>query len=137
MFTTERCPSARGHRGPLILEMVGQASVVASVGMDVGLVEAVVVEMVVEVVVLEARMVHVRHMARMMRMVEVSQVTPAPEEPRLGAPNSVSPYSRTVPLHVMVLLSAVQADGQQQQQQQNGHSRACDQAHESRTPREA
>lgn len=66
---------------------------VASVGVPVGLVEAVLVEMVVEMVVVEARMVHVRRMARTMGMVQVSQVAPAREEPGLSPPNSVSPYS--------------------------------------------
>lgn len=88
----------------------------------VGLVVAVVVEMVV----LEPRMVHVRHMARMMGTVKASQVAPAWEEPRLDPPDSVSPYSRTIPLHIIVLLSAMQAGGQQQQQQKKSYSTACD-----------
>lgn len=52
-----------------------QASAVTSVGLVVGL----VVVVVVQVVVLEACMVHVRHMTRKMGMVKVSQVAPAPE----------------------------------------------------------
>lgn len=77
-----------------------------------GLVVGLVVVVVVQVVVLEACMVHVRHMARKMGMVKVSQVAPAPEEPRLDPPDSVSPYSWMVSLHVIVPLSTVQAGGQ-------------------------
>lgn len=110
-----------------------QASVVTMVDVMMGLMVAVVVE----VVVLEACMVHVRHTARMMGTVKVSQVAPAWEEPRLDPPDSVSPYSQTIPLHIIVLLSTMQAGGQQQQQQQKSHSSACDQAHESRAPQEA
>lgn len=77
-----------------------------------GLVVGLVVAVVVQVVVLEACMVHVRHMARKMGMVKVSQVAPAPEEPRLDPPDSVSPYSWMVSLHVIVPLSTVQAGGQ-------------------------
>ena len=104
-----------------------------SVGVEAGLVEVVVVQ----VVVMGAHVVRMRHTARMMGMAKVSQVAPAWEEPRLGPPNSVSPYSWTVPLHVMVLLSTVQASGQQQQKQQHGHSGTHDQAHESRAAQEA
>lgn len=110
-----------------------QASAVAMVGVMVG----IVVVVVVEVVVLETRMVHVRHMARMMGMVKVSQVAPAWEEPRPDPSDSVSPYSRTIPLHIKVLLSSMQAGGQQQQQQKKSYSSACDQAHQSRAPQEA
>lgn len=46
---------------------------------SVGLVVGLVVVVVVQVVVLEACMVHVRHMTRKMGMVKVSQVAPAPE----------------------------------------------------------
>lgn len=102
----------------------------ASVGVETGLV-------VVVVVVMGAQVVRMKPMAKMMVMVKVSQVAPAREEPRPGPPNSVSPYSRTVPLHVMVLLPAVQAGGQQQQQQQHSHSGTCNQAHESCAPQEA
>lgn len=77
-----------------------------------GLVVGLVVVVLVQVVVLEACMVHVRHMARKMGMVKVSQVAPAPEEPRLDPPDSVSPYSWMVSLHVIVPLSTVQAGGQ-------------------------
>lgn len=77
-----------------------------------GLVVGLVVAVVVQVVVLEACMVHVRHMARKMGMVKVSHVAPAPEEPRLDPPDSVSPYSWMVSLHVIVPLSTVQAGGQ-------------------------
>lgn len=77
-----------------------------------GLVVGLVVAVVVQVVVLEACMVHVRQMARKMGMVNVSQVAPAPEEPRLDPPDSVSPYSWMVSLHVIVPLSTVQAGGQ-------------------------
>lgn len=70
------------------------------------------VAVVVQVVVLEACMVHVRHMARKMGMVKVSQVAPAPEKPRLDPPDSVSPYNWMVSLHVIVPLSTVQAGGQ-------------------------
>lgn len=77
-----------------------------------GLVVGLVVVVQVQVVVLEACMVHVRHMARKMGMVKVSQVAPAPEEPRLDPPDSVSPYSWMVSLHVIVPLSTVQAGGQ-------------------------
>lgn len=79
-----------------------------------GLVVGLVVAVVVQVVVLEACMVHVRQMARKMGMVKVSQVAPAPapEEPRLDPPDSVSPYSWMVSLHVIVPLSTVQAGGQ-------------------------
>lgn len=66
---------------------------VASVRVQVGPVEAVLVEMVVEMVVVEARMVHVSRVARMMGMVQASQVGPAREEPGLSPPNSVSPHS--------------------------------------------
>lgn len=103
----------------------------ASVGVEVGLV------VVVQVVVMGAHVVQVRPTAKMMVMVKVSQVAPTRKQPRPGPPNSVSPYSRTVPLHVTVWLPAVQAGGQQQQQQQHSHSGTCDQAHESRAPQEA
>lgn len=112
-----------------------RASAVASVGVEVGLVGAVVVQMLV----VQSRVVHVRPMARMVGvvgMVKVSQAAPGWEEPRPGLPNSVSPYSRTVHLQIMVLLSTVQAGGQHQQQQQDGQGSACDQAHESRAPQE-
>lgn len=94
---------------------------------------------VVQMMVVQSGMVHVRSMARMVGMVgvvKVSQAAPGWEEPRPGLPNSVSPYSWTVHLHIVVLLSTVQAGGQHQQQQQNGQSSACDQAHESRAPQE-
>lgn len=139
VFITERCPSAQEHEGPLVWRwQVGdsrhpQASAVAMVGVMVG----IVVVVVVEVVVLETRMVHVRHMARMMGTVKVSQVAPAWEEPRPDPSDSVSPYSRTIPLHIKVLLSTMQAGGQQQQQQKKSYSSACDQAHQSRAPQEA
>lgn len=123
-------PFCTGMWGPTHPEMVGQASAVPSVGMQVGLVVAVVMQ----VVVLQAPVVHV---ASVMGLVEVSQVAPTREEPRLDPPDSVSPHRRTVPLHVIVPLPSMQAGGQQQQQQQNGHSTACDQAHESRAPQEA
>lgn len=77
-----------------------------------GLVVGLEVAVVVQVVVLEACLVHVRHMARKMGMVKVSQVAPAPEEPRLDPPDSVSPYSWMVSLHVIVPLSTVQAGDQ-------------------------
>lgn len=104
-------------------------------GVEVGLVGAVVVQMMV----VQSRVVHVRPMARMVGMVgvvKVSQAAPGWEEPRPDLPSSVSPYSWTVHLHIVVLLSTVQAGGQHQQQQQNGQSSACDQAHESRAPQE-
>lgn len=141
-------PRCSAHRGVLLRGNMGsthsgdrragsgcnpQASVVASVGVEAGLVQAVLVE----VLVVQSCVARVRHMARMVGMMEVPQAGPAREEPRLGPPNPFSPYSRTVPLHVVVLLSAVQAGDQQQQQQQNGHSSACDQAHESRAAQEA
>lgn len=81
-------------------------------GMEV----ALVVAMVVQVVVLEACMVHVRHMARKMGMVEASQVAPAWEEPRPDPPDSASPYSLMVSLHVIVPLPTMQAGGEQKQQ---------------------
>lgn len=85
----------------------------------------------VEVVVVEARTVRVRHVARMMEVVKVSQVALTREEARLGPADAVSPGSRSVPLHIHteVLLSAAQAGGQQQQQE-DGHSSANDQTHE-------
>lgn len=95
------------------------------------------VGVVVGVVVLEACMVHVRRPARMMGMVKVSWVAPGREDPRLGPPDLISPCSWTVPLHVAVPWSVVEADGQQQQQQQHSHSSACDQAHKGRAPLEA
>lgn len=104
-----------------------------TVGVMVGLVVAVLVQ----VVVLEAHVVHVRHMARMMGTVKVSQAAPAWEKPRPDPPDSVSPHHWTIPLHVIVLLSTMQAGGQQQQQKKKSHSSACDQAHESRAPQEA
>lgn len=110
---------------------------VASVGMVVGVVVGLVVEVSVEVVVVEAHMVRVRHVARMAETVRVSRVAVAREEPRLGPPDLVSPRSRAVPLHIMVLLSMVQAGGQQQHQQQKSHSYACDQARKGRAPQEA
>lgn len=58
-------------------------------GVQVGLVEAVVVEMVV----VEARVVHARRTARTMGRVQVAQVASAREEPGLSPPNSGSPYS--------------------------------------------
>lgn len=94
---------------------------------------------VVQMMVVQSRVVHVRPMARMVGMVgvvKVSQAAPGWEEPRPDLPSSVSPYSWTVHLHIVVLLSTVQAGGQHQQQQQNGQSSARDQAHESRAPQE-
>lgn len=103
--------------------------VVGMVVVEVALMVGLVVVEVVEVLVVEARMAHARHVARMVEVVKVSQLAPAREEPRLGPPDSVPPCSRWVPLHVGVLPSAAQAGGQQQQQQ-HGHSGAYDQAHE-------
>lgn len=104
-----------------------RASAAASVGVEVGLVGAVVVQMLV----VQSR---VAGMVGMVGMVKMSQAAPGWEEPRPDLPSSVSPYSWTVHLHIMVLLSTVQAGGQHQQQQQNGQRSACDQAHESRAP---
>ncbi|ELK26062.1 hypothetical protein MDA_GLEAN10002818 [Myotis davidii] len=141
----EQGPVPCSHRGALLHWNMGsthpggrragsgchpRASAAALEGVEVGLVGAVVVQ---------SCMVHVRSMARMVGMVgvvKVSQAAPGWEEPRPGLPNSVSPYSWTVHLHIVVLLSTVQAGGQHQQQQQNGQSSACDQAHESRAPQE-
>lgn len=112
-----------------------RASAAASVGVEVSLVGAVVVQMLV----VQSRVVHVRHMAGMVRVVGVvkmSQAAPAWEEPRPGVPNSLSPYGRTVHLQIMVLLSTVQAGGQHHHQQQNGQSSACDQARKGRAPQE-
>lgn len=84
--------------------------------MGVGVVVVVeVVRGVAGVVVVEAHIRHVRYVARMMVMVEDSQVAPPPEGPRLGPADSVSPCSYTVPLHVTVLPSMEKASGQQQQ----------------------
>lgn len=119
-----RVPGTVGRAG---LGCHSQVSAAASVGM-VGVVVGVVL---VEVVVVEARMVRVRHVARMMEVAKVSQVALAREEARLGPADAVSPGSRSVPLHIHpeVLLSAAQAGGQQQQQE-DGHSSTNDQTHE-------
>lgn len=119
-------PFDTGASGALVLELVGQ---VASVVASVGLVQALVV--------LEACVVHMRHMARLMETVEVPLVAPAREEPRLGPPDAVSPGGRTAPLHIRVLLSAVQAGAQQEHKQQKSHSSAGDQAPEGRALQEA
>lgn len=95
---------------------------------------------VVQMLVVQPRVVHVRRVAGVVGVVgvvvEVSQAAPGREEPRPGLPHAVSPDGRTVHLHVVVLLSAVQAGGQHQHQQQQGQGGACDEARESRAPQE-
>lgn len=123
MFTAGRCPSAQERRqvhssgdGRAGSGCPAWASVTASVGTG-GVVGGMMVGVVMgEVVVAEVRMGHVRHMASMTEMVQVSQVAPA-RDPRLGPPDPVSPCGGAVPFHVRFLLSGVQAGGQQQQQQ--------------------
>lgn len=76
-FTAERCPSAREPRGPRILVMVGQAAIQASAAASLGLVGVVGMVVGEVMVVMEGRMGHVRHTARITDMVQASQVAPA------------------------------------------------------------